>query len=322
MAKPVKQAMFIINVQEEEAKCTESQLDILLKIHDGQYRLVKKNKRSSVWNVYREIARPDGTKLKWRYYCLGCKRVMQSTGGTTSNLRIHKCHVRYLKQHGKVAESPKTQHNSSSSSGKLQRLPVTASKRQMQLYEELNDPKTVEYSDEEEEYEEVDIPAAAHSEVSVRAGQSTVGLANVFSIPTDWAYWIPRNNASIQWATATEAIFRGRSLVTRNDRRAGHRNRSCDWRCIAGIRQGDNPTEFRKPHSHRRQCDIRSRKLCSRLGACIPQIKRRAEILCEAFDWRAPSTGTLGTLEHIHSNLFDNQLIRLEYFKPFWTWSK
>ncbi|XP_020801858.1 uncharacterized protein LOC110178917 [Drosophila serrata] len=92
--------MFIINAPDEEEKCTEAQLDILLKINTGEYRLVKKNKRSSVWNVYREIARSDGTKLKWRYFCLGCKRVMQSSGGTTSNLRIHKCHVRYLKQNG------------------------------------------------------------------------------------------------------------------------------------------------------------------------------------------------------------------------------
>ncbi|XP_017089571.2 uncharacterized protein [Drosophila bipectinata] len=92
--------MFFINVSGEEEKCTEAQLDILLKINTGEYRLVKKNKRSSVWNVYREIARADGSKLKWRYFCLGCKRVMQSTGGTTSNLRIHKCHVRYLKQNG------------------------------------------------------------------------------------------------------------------------------------------------------------------------------------------------------------------------------
>ncbi|KAH8335286.1 hypothetical protein KR074_005331, partial [Drosophila pseudoananassae] len=93
-------AMFFINISGEEEKCTEAQLDILLKINTGEYRLVKKNKRSSVWNVYREIARADGSKLKWRYFCLGCKRVMQSTGGTTSNLRIHKCHVRYLKQNG------------------------------------------------------------------------------------------------------------------------------------------------------------------------------------------------------------------------------
>lgn len=92
--------MFVINAPEEEEKCTEAQLDILLKINTGEYRLVKKNKRSTVWNVYREIARSDGTKLKWRYFCLGCKRVMQSSGGTTSNLRIHKCHVKFLKHNG------------------------------------------------------------------------------------------------------------------------------------------------------------------------------------------------------------------------------
>lgn len=106
--------MFFLNVSGEQEKCTEAQLDILLKINTGEYRLVKKNKRSSVWNVYREIARADGTKLKWRYYCLGCKRVMQSTGGTTSNLRIHKCHVRYLKQNGHV-NAPSSGHRNFSS---------------------------------------------------------------------------------------------------------------------------------------------------------------------------------------------------------------
>ncbi|EDV97525.1 GH14652 [Drosophila grimshawi] len=156
--------MYILNVPEEEAKCTESQLDILLKIHDGQYRLVKKNKRSSVWNVYREIARPDGTKLKWRYYCLGCKRVMQSTGGTTSNLRIHKCHVRYLKQHGKDDELPKYQRIASRHT--MQRMPATntANRRQTQTYDEDSDEPEAEAAEEEEDYEE--------SELSGRAGQT------------------------------------------------------------------------------------------------------------------------------------------------------
>ncbi|KAH8373409.1 hypothetical protein KR009_005965 [Drosophila setifemur] len=109
--KIARQNMFFINVSEEEEKCTEAQLDILLKINTGEYRLVKKKKRSSVWNVYREIARADGSKLKWRYFCLGCKRVMQSTGGTTSNLRIHKCHVRYLKQNGHLSGESRSSHN-------------------------------------------------------------------------------------------------------------------------------------------------------------------------------------------------------------------
>lgn len=160
MANAEKQMMFVINVQEEEAKCTESQLDILLKIHDGQYRLVKKKKRSSVWNVYREIARPDGTKLKWRYYCLGCKRVMQSTGGTTSNLRIHKCHVRYLKQHGRDNESTKMQRIPRRSP--VQKLQA-ASVRQIQTPEE-----TEQYSEEEvldEEYEELQMENEIRTEV-------------------------------------------------------------------------------------------------------------------------------------------------------------
>lgn len=160
MANTGKQAMFVINVQEEEAKCTESQLDILLKIHCGQYVLVKKKKRSTVWNVYREIARPDGTKLKWRYYCLGCKRVMQSTGGTTSNLRIHKCHVRYLKQHGRGSQSPQPQRN------QLSTQQGTCERKQTRTFEELYDEQTTQSSEVDEDYEELDYSTVTNQKVS------------------------------------------------------------------------------------------------------------------------------------------------------------
>ncbi|KAM8708955.1 hypothetical protein ACLKA7_015857 [Drosophila subpalustris] len=139
------------------------QNETIKNIEVTDYRLVKKNRRSSVWNVYREIARPDGSKLKWRYYCLGCKRVMQSTGKTTSNLRIHKCHVRYIKQHGRDVESqepPQRSHNH------IQRLPTTASKRQMQQFEEYYHPKSDQYSDVEEDYEEeAEVSATTNPEI-------------------------------------------------------------------------------------------------------------------------------------------------------------
>ncbi|XP_017071450.1 uncharacterized protein LOC108108080 [Drosophila eugracilis] len=154
--------MFILNAIDEEEKCTEAQLDILLKINTGEYRLVKKNKRSSVWNVYREIARSDGTKLKWRYYCIGCKRVMQSTGGTTSNLRIHKCHVRYLKQNALNSDkSPSykqaTVHNAAPLAVRNQRStirrPTPSYVTQcQQLFEVAMDPLS-QYSDAEDEIE-------------------------------------------------------------------------------------------------------------------------------------------------------------------------
>ncbi|XP_016966456.1 uncharacterized protein LOC108035368 [Drosophila biarmipes] len=153
--------MFIINAPEEEEKCTEAQLDILLKINTGEYRLVKKNKRSSVWNVYREIARPDGSKLKWRYFCIGCKRVMQSTGGTTSNLRIHKCHVRYLKQNAHLTDGSLS-HNHAPASAAVYQAPrsqKTTTKRAPtyvtqceRLYEVTMDPLN-QYSDVEDEME-------------------------------------------------------------------------------------------------------------------------------------------------------------------------
>ncbi|EDV51517.1 uncharacterized protein LOC6544662 [Drosophila erecta] len=150
--------MFFIHAPEEE-KCTEAQLDILMKINSGEYRLVKKNKRSSVWNVYREIARPDGTKLKWRYFCMGCKRVMQSTGGTTSNLRIHKCHARYIKQNAHLTDgshsynhapaTPASQQSPRVQKPKTKRQPSYATQCE-QFYE---DPLT-QYSDLEDDIKE------------------------------------------------------------------------------------------------------------------------------------------------------------------------
>ncbi|XP_039488382.1 uncharacterized protein LOC120449803 [Drosophila santomea] len=152
--------MFFIHTPEEE-KCTEAQLDILMKINSGEYRLVKKNKRSSVWNVYREIARPDGTKLKWRYFCMGCKRVMQSTGGTTSNLRIHKCHVRYIKQNAHLIDgshsynhapaTPASQQSPRVQKPKIKRQPSYATQCE-QFYEVTMDPLT-QYSDLEDDIE-------------------------------------------------------------------------------------------------------------------------------------------------------------------------
>ncbi|XP_043648942.1 uncharacterized protein LOC122617248 [Drosophila teissieri] len=181
-----KRNMFFIHAPEEE-KCTEAQLDILMKINSGEYRLVKKNKRSSVWNVYREIARPDGTKLKWRYFCMGCKRVMQSTGGTTSNLRIHKCHVRYIKQHAHLTDgshsynhapaTPASQQSPRDQKPKIKREPSYATKCEQQkikrepsyatkceqFYEVTMDPLT-QYSDLED-----DIEASLEEEHTVKS---------------------------------------------------------------------------------------------------------------------------------------------------------
>ncbi|KAH8274539.1 hypothetical protein KR044_008096 [Drosophila immigrans] len=192
MAKTAKQqAMFVINVQEEEAKCTESQLDILLKIHDGQYRLVKKYKRSSVWNVYREIARPDGSKLKWRYYCTGCKRVMQSTGGTTSNLRIHKCHVRYLKQHGRNGgqQQEREQHQQPQRSHiNIQRLPAATKKqRQATSCEEIYQVKTDQYSDVEEDEEDYESSTQLDSPEVSEMAPSERPLLKLFSEEDSWS---------------------------------------------------------------------------------------------------------------------------------------
>ncbi|XP_022218087.2 uncharacterized protein LOC111071195 [Drosophila obscura] len=163
--------MFTINTPEKE-KGKESQLDILLKINTGEYVLQKKKKRSSVWNVYREIVRGDGSRLKWRFYCMGCKRVMQSTGGTTSNLRIHKCHVRYLKQNGNIsvddAPSPGTDSESLPNRIDNERVPTrvqsTGTIRQLTYadqYEEFYEEKRAskrQYDEMGEELENHDEP--------------------------------------------------------------------------------------------------------------------------------------------------------------------
>ncbi|KAH8264927.1 hypothetical protein KR038_008011 [Drosophila bunnanda] len=191
--------MFIINAPDEEEKCTEAQLDILLKINTGEYRLVKKNKRSSVWNVYREIARSDGTKLKWRYFCLGCKRVMQSSGGTTSNLRIHKCHVRYIKLNGGSrspsgdasyrSPSPRAaaQQTPRSQQSTEQRAPVAAVKRaptfasQYEQFYEVRPNPINKYTEMEDDTEESHLEEEADDADQIVSAPDPRPLLKLFS---------------------------------------------------------------------------------------------------------------------------------------------
>ncbi|XP_043648936.1 uncharacterized protein LOC122617240 [Drosophila teissieri] len=73
----------------------ESNQVISSKVLRGEYRLLRRKQRGSVWKVYREIVRSDGAIINGLYFCTGCKRVMRSFN--TSNLRTHKCHVDYLR---------------------------------------------------------------------------------------------------------------------------------------------------------------------------------------------------------------------------------
>lgn len=73
----------------------ESNQVISAKVLRGEYRLLRRKQRGSVWKVYREIVRTDGAIINGLYFCTGCKRVMRSFN--TSNLRTHKCHVDYLR---------------------------------------------------------------------------------------------------------------------------------------------------------------------------------------------------------------------------------
>ncbi|EDV51516.1 uncharacterized protein LOC6544661 [Drosophila erecta] len=73
----------------------ESNQEISSKVLRGEYRLLRRKQRGSVWKVYREIVRTDGAIINGLYFCTGCKRVMRSFN--TSNLRTHKCHVDYLR---------------------------------------------------------------------------------------------------------------------------------------------------------------------------------------------------------------------------------
>ncbi|XP_023037133.1 trihelix transcription factor ASIL1 [Drosophila willistoni] len=81
-----------------EIICNEPQASILHKLGNGEYTIVKRNICSSVWKIFREIRRPDGTKLLGRYYCVGCNQILKSIGDITSNLRSHKCHADFLKK--------------------------------------------------------------------------------------------------------------------------------------------------------------------------------------------------------------------------------
>lgn len=72
----------------------ESSREVALKVFQGEYKLLTKQQRSTVWKVFQEISRPDGTKMKNLYFCTGCKRVMR--GYSSSNFRTHICHVKYI----------------------------------------------------------------------------------------------------------------------------------------------------------------------------------------------------------------------------------
>ncbi|XP_002030228.2 uncharacterized protein LOC6605395 [Drosophila sechellia] len=79
----------------QDASKFESNQVISAKVLRGEYRLLRRKQRGSVWKVYREIVRTDGAIINGLYFCTGCKRVMRSFN--TSNLRTHKCHVDYLR---------------------------------------------------------------------------------------------------------------------------------------------------------------------------------------------------------------------------------
>ncbi|KAH8335285.1 hypothetical protein KR074_005322, partial [Drosophila pseudoananassae] len=72
----------------------ESSREVALKVFQGEYTLLDRQQRSTVWKVFQEIVRDDGTKLKNCYFCTGCKRVMR--GYSSSNFRTHMCHVKYI----------------------------------------------------------------------------------------------------------------------------------------------------------------------------------------------------------------------------------
>ncbi|XP_017089570.2 uncharacterized protein ssp [Drosophila bipectinata] len=72
----------------------ESSREVALKVFQGEYKLLDRQQRSTVWKVFQAIVRDDGTMLKNCYFCTGCKRVMR--GYSSSNFRTHMCHVKYI----------------------------------------------------------------------------------------------------------------------------------------------------------------------------------------------------------------------------------
>ncbi|KAH8327870.1 hypothetical protein KR067_001185, partial [Drosophila pandora] len=90
------------NNNTEMKNIKESSREVGLKVLQGEYKLFPKPQRSTVWKVFQEIARPDGTKLKNFHFCTGCKRVMR--GYSSSNFRTHMCHVKYIARTQKEAK--------------------------------------------------------------------------------------------------------------------------------------------------------------------------------------------------------------------------
>ncbi|SPP77231.1 uncharacterized protein LOC117580474 [Drosophila guanche] len=98
MADQMQTIQVFINNLQNDARPNETHREIAQKIKNGEYKLLRKNQRSTVWKVYREIIASDGKPLRTVFFCTGCNRLLKSSSGNTSNLRIHKCHVDYMRQ--------------------------------------------------------------------------------------------------------------------------------------------------------------------------------------------------------------------------------
>ncbi|XP_041447981.1 uncharacterized protein LOC111071122 [Drosophila obscura] len=122
MADEMETRKIFINNQQNGAKPKESQREIAQKIKNGEYKLLRKDQRSTVWKVYRVIMGPDGKTLRTSFFCTGCNRVLKSGHGNTSNLRIHKCHVDYMRQlhSGRDARNVLEKHQDSNSYPQLE----------------------------------------------------------------------------------------------------------------------------------------------------------------------------------------------------------
>ncbi|KAH8239797.1 hypothetical protein KR032_007973 [Drosophila birchii] len=86
----------MIEAESLQTECLESPNEILLKILSGEYWVLRRQERSTIWQVYRQIVRSDGSKVRDYYLCKGCKRLL--TSRDTSSLRTHICHIKYLQQ--------------------------------------------------------------------------------------------------------------------------------------------------------------------------------------------------------------------------------
>ncbi|XP_068143221.1 trichohyalin [Drosophila tropicalis] len=88
-----------------EILCNEPQASILRKLGNGEYALVKRHMCSSIWKIFREIRRPDGTTLLGRYYCEQTNILNSTAKSSSSDMAAYKTDTTKRKRGFEMSDS-------------------------------------------------------------------------------------------------------------------------------------------------------------------------------------------------------------------------